>query len=194
MWDETYVLSELPSEIETEEEAEFIRNVLNLGPGMMVLDLCCGQGRHIRALSHSGCRMVGLDSSRYLLEEAKKSVSAFKVRQGMTIGAMVTLRGQRMYDFVEKLIHVSFPRIRDFRGISEEQVDFGGNLTVGFREHLAFPEIKADEVDNVHGLEVTVVTTAKTQEEGLELLKLMGFPFKHEKNEKKRRDTNVTSS
>ena len=99
-----------------------------------------------------------------------------------------------MYDFVEKLIHVSFPRVRDFRGISKKQVDREGNLTVGFREHLAFPEIKADEVDNVHGLEVTVVTTAKTREEGLELLKLMGFPFKHEESEKKRMDMNVKSS
>ena len=156
-----------------------------------------GFGRHakekdyIEKVDNSLARITG---QKPVPTKAKKSVSAFKVRQGMTIGAMVTLRGQRMYDFVEKLIHVSFPRIRDFRGISEEQVDFGGNLTVGFREHLAFPEIKADEVDNVHGLEVTVVTTAKTQEEGLELLKLMGFPFKHEKNEKKRRDTNVTSS
>ncbi len=156
-----------------------------------------GFGRHtkekdyIEKVESSLARITG---QRSVPTKAKKSISAFKVRQGMTIGAMVTLRGQRMYDFVEKLIHVSFPRIRDFRGISERQVDREGNLTVGFREHLAFPEIRADEVDNVHGLEVTVVTTTKTQEEGLELLKLMGFPFKHEESEKKQKDTNVKSN
>ena len=142
-----------------------------------------GFGRHakekdyIEKVESSLARITG---QRPVPTKAKKSISAFKIRQGMTIGAMVTLRGQRMYDFVEKLIHVSFPRIRDFRGISERQVDREGNLTVGFREHLAFPEIRADEVDNVHGLEVTVVTTTKTREEGLELLKLLGFPFKKE--------------
>ena len=113
-----------------------------------------------------------------ILTKAKKSISAFKLREGTVIGAAVTIRGQRMYDFLEKLVVVSFPRIRDFRGISEKQVDRTGNLTVGFKEHLSFPEIKAEEVDNVHGLEICIPTTAKTREEGLELFKLMGFPFK----------------
>ena len=113
-----------------------------------------------------------------VLTKAKKSIAGFKVREGQTVGAIVTLRGKRMYDFVEKLVHVSFPRVRDFRGISEKGVDRQGNLTVGFREHLAFPEIKADEVDKIHGLEVCISTTAKDKEKGLELLKLMGFPFK----------------
>ena len=99
----------------------------------------------------------------------------------MTIGAAVTLRGKRMYDFVDKLINVSFPRVRDFRGISEKGVDRNGNMTVGFKEHLAFPEIKVDEVENVFGLEVCLATSAKTKEEGLALFKLMGFPFKKEK-------------
>ena len=112
--------------------------------------------------------------------KSKQSISAFKTRKGMVIGAAVTLRGQRMFDFTDKLVNITFPRIRDFRGISVKQVDNHGNLAVGFKEHIAFPEIKADEVDNIHGLQVCLATTAKTYEEGLELFKLMGFPFKTE--------------
>jgi len=93
---------------------------------------------------------------------------------------MVTLRNKRMDDFVQKLVQITFPRIRDFRGISQKQVDRQGNLTVGLREHLAFGEIKADEVDSIHGAEISISTTAKTRQEGLELFKLLGFPFKHE--------------
>ena len=115
-----------------------------------------------------------------ILTKAKKAISAFKTRQGMVVGVAVILRGKRMYDFTDKLINISFPRVRDFRGISDKQVDRTGNLTVGFKEHLAFPEIKADEVDSIHGLEICLATTAKTKEEGLELFRLMGFPFKKE--------------
>lgn len=113
-----------------------------------------------------------------VLSKAKKSISAFKVRQGNIIGVMVTLRGKRMYDFTEKLVNITLPRIRDFRGIDEKVVDNKGNLTIGLREHLAFPEIRADEVEKIHGLEVCISTTAETREEGLELFKLLGFPFK----------------
>lgn len=121
-----------------------------------------------------------ISGQKPVLTKAKKSVSAFKTRKGMIIGAAVTLRNKRMYDFTEKLINITFPRVRDFRGINPKQVDSRGNLTVGFREHTAFPEIKADEVNNIHGLEVSLATTAKTHEEGLELFKLLGFPFKKE--------------
>lgn len=140
-----------------------------------------GFGRHTKEKQYidnvinSLSRITG---QKPVLTKAKKSISAFKVREGSVVGAMVILRGKRMYDFVEKLVHVSFPRVRDFRGISKKSVDAQGNLSVGFREHLAFPEIKADEVDKIHGFEVCISTTAKTREEGLELLKLMGFPFK----------------
>lgn len=122
--------------------------------------------------------LIRITGQKPVLTKAKKSISAFKVREGSIIGAMATLRGKRMYDFIEKLIHVSFPRVRDFRGISEKSVDTRGNLSVGFREHLAFPEIKADEVDKIHGLEICIGTTAKNREDGLELLKSLGFPFK----------------
>lgn len=124
--------------------------------------------------------LVRITGQKPVLTKAKKSISAFKIRQGMVIGAMVTLRGQRLYDFVEKLINITFPRVRDFRGISEKQIDSQGNLMIGFRENISFPEIKADEIEKIHGLEICLVTTAKNRTEGLALFKLMGFPFKHE--------------
>lgn len=111
---------------------------------------------------------------------AKKSISNFKIRKGLVIGMMVTLRGKKMTDFVDRLINVTLPRVRDFRGLETKSVDPSGNLNIGFREHIAFPEIKSDEVEKIHGLQVSVVTTAKTKEEGLELLRLLGFPFKKE--------------
>ncbi|MDP2709240.1 MAG: 50S ribosomal protein L5 [bacterium] len=121
-----------------------------------------------------------ISGQKPVLTKAKQSISAFKTRKGMVIGVAVTLRGRRMFDFVEKLVKITFPRIRDFRGINPSQVDKRGNLAVGFKEHLAFPEVKAEEVDNIHGLQVCLSTTAESYEEGLELFKLMGFPFKAE--------------
>ena len=108
---------------------------------------------------------------------AKKSISNFKIREGLVVGMMTTLRGPRMYDFLDKLVNITLPRIRDFRGISDKSVDPQGNLTIGFKEHIAFPEIKSDEVEKIHGLQVTIVTSAKSRAEGLELFKLLGFPF-----------------
>jgi len=109
---------------------------------------------------------------------ARKSISSFKIRQGQTVGLTVTLRGRRMYDFLTRLIHLGFPRVRDFRGISPSAVDGHGNLTVGFREAVAFPEIKAGDIERQHGLEVTIVTTAGNRVAGLGFLKLMGIPFR----------------
>ena len=96
----------------------------------------------------------------------------------MIIGYKTTLRGKRMYDFVERLVHVTLPRVRDFRGLDPKQVDAHGNCTIGFSEHIAFPEIRSDEVERLHGLEVTIVTTAGNRERGLALLRALGFPFK----------------
>ncbi len=110
---------------------------------------------------------------------ARKSIAAFKTRAGQVIGEKVTLRGQRMYDFLEKVIKISIPRIRDFRGLSTDCLDGRGNLSIGFSEHIVFPEIKPDEIERIHGLEVTVVTNAKTKEEALELFRLLGFPFRN---------------
>lgn len=113
-----------------------------------------------------------------ILTKAKKSIASFKIREGMSIGAKVTLRGKKMIDFLERLIHLVLPRSRDFKGIEPKSVDKKGNLTVAIKEHIAFPEILPEKAKNIFGLEITVVTTAKTREEGLELLKLLGFPIK----------------
>lgn len=110
--------------------------------------------------------------------KAKKSISNFKIRKGQVVGLTVTLRGKRMYDFVEKLISLTLPRVRDFRGLREETLDSHGNLTIGLREAVSFPEIKAGDMERQHGIEITVVTNAKKKEEGLALFKLLGFPFR----------------
>ena len=112
------------------------------------------------------------------LRKARKSISSFKLRKGLPIGAKVTLRGQRMYDFMEKLILLVLPRVRDFRGIEPGKVDKNGNLTIGFRESMPFPELSFEKEKSIFSLEVTVVTKAKTREEALALLRLLGFPIK----------------
>lgn len=109
---------------------------------------------------------------------SKKSISAFKVREGMKVGLKVTLRGRKMWDFLEKLVNVSLPRVRDFRGLSPKSVDSQGSLNIGFKEHLVFPEIKSDEVEKIHGLEIAITTTAKNYQQGFQLLKYLGFPFR----------------
>lgn len=138
-----------------------------------------GRGREdakfIEAVKESLTKITG---QRPRETKARKSIAGFKIRQGMTIGLAVTLRGPRMYDFVDKIINVVLPRTRDFRGLALKSLDERGNLTIGFREHLAFPEIDPDEVEKIHGLEVTIVSTAKNRDEASELFKLLGFPFR----------------
>ncbi len=109
--------------------------------------------------------------------KSRKSVAGFKLREGQVVGVMATLRGQRMWDFLEKLVSIAFARIRDFRGIPESAVDKDGNFNLGFTEHTAFPEVRPDEVESLHGLQVTISTTAKNHKEGLLLFKSLGFPF-----------------
>jgi large subunit ribosomal protein L5 len=113
-----------------------------------------------------------------VVTKAKKSISQFKVRAGMEIGAMVTLRGERMWEFLDRLMTVALPRIRDFQGVSPRSFDGRGNYTLGLREQLVFPEIDYDKVDKLRGLEVSIVTTARTDEEGRRLLQLLGMPFR----------------
>ncbi len=110
--------------------------------------------------------------------KAKKSIAGFKVKKGKIVGLKVTLRGKKMYDFIDKLINIAFPKTRDFRGIPLSSFDKKGNLSLGFREQLVFPEINPQDVQIIHGLEVTIITTAKKREEGIELLKLFGFPLR----------------
>lgn len=109
---------------------------------------------------------------------AKKSISNFKIRQGQVIGAIVTLRGERMYDFISRLVNIALPRTRDFRGLAADSLDKSGNLTIGVKEHVVFPEISGEEVRNIFGFEITVVTKAKNKEEALALYKALGFPIK----------------
>ena len=115
---------------------------------------------------------------RPILKKSKKSIAGFKTRQGLPIGAAATLRGKKMYDFLERLIHIALPRSRDFRGIEKKSFDKKGNLTIGVKEHIAFPEVSPEKAKNIFGLEVTVVTNAKSKKEGIELLRLLGFPIK----------------
>jgi len=121
--------------------------------------------------------LVRITGQRPVKTLAKKSISNFKIRAGQTIGLVVTLRGNRMYDFLDKLINVTLPRVRDFRGLDAATIDHNGNLNIGFRENMAFPEIKSDEIEKIHGLQVTVVTTAHNRDRGLALLSLLGLPF-----------------
>ncbi|MFA4872215.1 MAG: 50S ribosomal protein L5 [Patescibacteria group bacterium] len=130
---------------------------------------------YLEAVENDIIRITGQKPVR---AKAKKAISAFKVREGMVIGVKVTLRGQMMYDFLDKLINISLPRVRDFRGLSLQSIDQQGNLTLGFREHNVFPEIKSDEVERIHGLEISIATTAKNYQQGLALFKLLGFPFR----------------
>jgi large subunit ribosomal protein L5 len=122
--------------------------------------------------------LIRITGQRPVKTKAKKSISGFKIREGLVIGLMVTLRGQRMYDFTQKLINVTLPRVRDFRGLPEKSIDGRGNLSIGFKEYICFPEIRPDEVEKLHGLEVSIATTTKSHKEGLELFKLLGFPFR----------------
>ncbi len=144
--------------------------VLNVGAGEAVVNK--------NAIEKIQEQLTNIAGQKSVITKAKKSVSAFKIRQGLAIGVKVTLRGERMYHFLEKLIKIVIPRIRDFRGVSRHNVDQHGNLNLGFPEQTIFPEIEYDKIDKVRGLEVTVVTSAENQEQGLRLFELLGIPFK----------------
>ena len=121
--------------------------------------------------------LTAISGQKPVVTRAKKSIAAFKVRTGMPVGCKVTLRGERMYEFLDKLFNIALPRIRDFHGVSSKSFDGRGNYSLGLREQLIFPEINFDKVDKVRGMDVVIVTSAKTDEEAFELLKLMGMPF-----------------
>jgi large subunit ribosomal protein L5 len=119
-----------------------------------------------------------ISGQKPVVTKARISISGFKVREGMPVGVMVTLRGERMWDFLEKLVNVTFPRIRDFQGIKENSVSTDGNFNFGIKEHIAFPEVESDAIDTLHGLQITITTTAGNREAGLALFKALGFPLK----------------
>jgi large subunit ribosomal protein L5 len=130
-----------------------------------------------KAVDAAVADMATITGQKPVLTKARRSIAQFKIREGNTIGVMVTLRGQRMWDFLERLTRIALPRIRDFRGVPSKSFDGRGNYSLGLREQLAFPEIDYDKVDRLRGLELTVVTTARTDEEGQRLLALLGMPY-----------------
>ena len=147
--------------------------VINMGLGEAV--------QNSKILDGAVTELSKIAGQKAVVTRAKKSIATFKLRQGMPIGCMVTLRGERMYDFLQKLINVTIPRIRDFRGVSAKSFDGRGNYSLGLKEQMLFPEINYDEVDVVKGMNICIVTTAKTDEEGRELLAELGMPFKKSK-------------
>ena len=143
--------------------------VVNIGLGEAV--------QNPKALDAAVSDLTLITGQKPVVTKAKKSIAGFKVREGMPIGVKVTLRGERMYEFADRLLNVALPRVRDFRGVSPKSFDGRGNYSLGIKEQLIFPEIEYDKIDKVRGLEVVFATTAKTDEEGRELLKLLGMPF-----------------
>ncbi|MEM7793849.1 MAG: 50S ribosomal protein L5 [Cyanobacteria bacterium P01_C01_bin.118] len=134
--------------------------------------------QNAKALEASVSEVGVITGQRPVITRAKKAIAGFKIRQGMPVGVMVTLRSERMYAFLNRLINLVLPRIRDFRGVSPKSFDGRGNYTLGLREQLIFPEVDYDGVDQVRGMDITIVTTAKTDEEGRALLKELGMPFR----------------
>jgi large subunit ribosomal protein L5 len=144
----------------------------------IVINMGLGQAKeNPKYLQNAVEELVVITGQKPVVTKAKKSVSNFKVREGMNVGAKVTLRGERMYEFMDRLISIALPRVRDFRGVNPNAFDGRGNYTLGVKEQLIFPEVEYDKVDTVRGMDVTFVTTANTDEEARELLKLMGMPF-----------------
>ena len=133
--------------------------------------------QNVKALDGAVAEVMAITGQKPVVTRAKKAIANFKLREGMSIGCMVTLRRERMYEFLDRLIHVALPRVRDFKGVSERAFDGQGNYSLGIREQIIFPEIQADKVDKIHGLTISIVTTAKTDEEGRALLRHMGMPF-----------------
>ena len=155
------------------------RNVMEI-PKIEKVVLNMGVGEAVgnpKMLDAAVADMTMIAGQRPVVTRAKKSIAAFKIREGMPIGAKVTLRGERMYQFLDKLFNVALPRVRDFRGVNPKSFDGRGNYTMGVKEQLIFPEMEYDKIDKIRGMDIIVVTTAKTDEEARELLRLMGMPF-----------------
>jgi large subunit ribosomal protein L5 len=146
----------------------------------IVLNMGLGEAIHnIKLLDSASEELKIIAGQQPVVTRAKKSIAAFKLREGMPIGCMVTLRHNRMYDYYYKLVNIALPRVRDFRGLSGKALDGHGNYSLGIKEHIIFPEIDYDKIDKINGLNISIVTTAKTDEEGKELLKLLGMPFRN---------------
>lgn len=149
---------------------KIVKVVVNMGVGDAIMNS--------KALDDAVAELTQLTGQKPVITKAKKSISNFKLREGMAIGCKVTLRGERMFDFLDKLINIALPRVRDFQGVSKTAFDGRGNYTLGVKEQLIFPEINYDKVNRVRGMDIVIVTTAKTDVEGLELLSQFGMPFR----------------
>ena len=145
--------------------------IINMGLGEAILN--------IKILDSATEELKAIAGQKPVITRAKKSIAAFKLREGMPIGCMVTLRRKRMYDFYYKLVNIALARVRDFRGLSSKAFDGRGNYSLGIKEHIIFPEIDYDKIDKIKGLNISIVTTARTDEEGRQLLGLMGMPFRN---------------
>lgn len=147
-----------------------VKIVLNMGMGEAITNA--------KALDHAADEMARISGQRPVITRAKKSIATFKLREGMPIGCSVTLRRERMYEFLDRFISAALPRIRDFKGVPTKSFDGRGNYSIGIKEQVIFPEIELDKIDSIHGLDIVIVTTAKTDEEGRALLAHLGMPFR----------------
>ena len=174
---ETYEKEVVPQLVDTFKYANQMqvpkldKIVLNIGLGEAI--------QNIKLLESAEEELKMISGQKPVITRARKSIAAFKLREGMPIGCMVTLRRDRMYDFYSKLVNVALPRVRDFRGVSPRGMDGRGNYTLGIKEHIIFPEIDYDKIDRIKGMNITIVTTAESDDEGRELLKLLGMPFRN---------------
>jgi len=159
---------------------EFGYKNVNAVPNVKAVTLNIGIGPGLKDAKYTETAeqtLIRITGQRPVKTLARKSISAFKIREGMVVGMKVTMRGKRMWTFLDKLLHVSLPRVRDFRGLSPKAFDGNGNYSIGFKEHTAFPEIRSDEIEMIHGLQVTIGTTAKSNKEAEALLKHLGLPL-----------------
>ncbi|NOQ46636.1 MAG: 50S ribosomal protein L5 [Desulfobulbaceae bacterium] len=157
-----------------------IKNVMDI-PHVEKVVLNMGLGEAVqnpKVVEKAANELTLIAGQKSVVTRAKKSIATFKLREGMPIGARVTLRQDKMYDFLSKLLNIALPRVRDFRGVSPKGFDGNGNYSMGITEHIIFPEIDYDKIDKIRGLNITIVTSAKTDEEGRALLQIMGMPFK----------------
>ena len=152
------------------EVPKIVKVIVNMGLGDAI--------ENIKVIEVAAQELGVITGQKAVVTKARKSIANFKLREGVPIGTMVTLRRDRMYYFLDKLLTIALPRVRDFRGVSPKGFDGRGNYTLGIKEQIIFPEINYDKIDKIRGMNITIVTTAKTDEEGLELLKLLGMPFR----------------
>jgi len=153
------------------EVPKLVKIVLNMGLGEAI--------QNAKILDTAAAEIAAITGQKPVITKARKSIATFKLRQGMSIGCRVTLRRERMYEFLDRLVNINLPRVRDFRGIAPKSFDGRGNFALGLKEQIIFPEIEYDKIDKIRGMNLVIVTTAKTDDEARELLRLMGMPFRN---------------